>query len=267
MSLPGVFRRVMPSATISLNFALDGCEVRLRELTGHDERRISGTGTEDALQLLDVIMLPVEVEGSLLHAEDLVAADRDRVLAALYIQTFGDRIENTLHCDACQLPFDTHFSLRELTATLDKRPRNSQFTPIAANMFECIDGWRFRLPTGCDERAAAESVLAERCLPDTEARPDLAVLQTALDEVGPLLELELKASCPECGCVHLVQFDIQTYLLRSLLNEQLHLFVDIHRLAAAYGWSAKEILSLTRTERRQLVELVENEPSRRRTSR
>jgi hypothetical protein len=265
---------VIPFATISLNFALDGCEVRLRELTGHDERRISGTSTQDAIQLLDAVMLPVVGEGSSLRAEDLVAADRDRVLAALYIQTFGDRIENTLHCEACELPFDIHFSLRALTATLDKRSRNPRFTPIGVNLFEAAGGWRFRLPTGCDERAAAaapsrtaESVLAERCVPDSETRPDIAVLQTALDEVAPLLQFELKAGCPECGRVHLVQFDIQTYLLRSLLNEQLHLFSDIHRIAAAYGWSAEEILSLTRTERRRLVDLVENEASRRRTAR
>jgi hypothetical protein len=274
MSLPDAFRRVIPSATISLNFALDGYQIRLRELTGHDERRVSGTSTEDALELLDAVILPLVDEGPPLRAEDLVAADRDRVLAALYIQTFGDRIENTLNCEACELPFDIHFSLCDLTATLEKRPRNPQFVPVGITTFESADGWRFRLPTGCDERAAAaapsrtaESILAERCMPDTETRPDLAVLQAALDEVAPLLEFELKASCPECGRVHLVQFDIQTYLLRSLLNDQLHLLSDIHRLAAAYTWSANEILNLTRTERRRLVELVENDSSHRRISR
>jgi hypothetical protein len=265
---------VISFATISLNFALDGCQVRLRDLTGHDERRVSGTGTEDALELLDAVMLPISGEDSPLRPEDLVAADRDRVLAALYIHTFGDRIESTLHCQACRSPFDAHFSLCELTAALDARPRNPQFVSVGPNMFESAGGWRFRLPTGRDERAAAiapgraaETVLAERCVLDTETRPDLALLQTALDEVAPLLEFELKGGCPECGRIHLVQFDIQTYLLRSLLNEQLRLMSEVHRLAAAYSWSPDEILSLTRTERRQLVELVENESSRRRTSR
>ena len=46
-------------------------------------------------------------------------------------------------------------------------------------------------------------------------------------------------------------------LLRSLLNDQLDLLSDVHRLAAAFtGWGLDEILNLTRTERRRLVELV-----------
>jgi hypothetical protein len=92
----------------------------------------------------------------------------------------------------------------------------------------------------------------------------LASLQNALEEVAPLFEFELKATCPECSRVHLVQFDIQTYLLRSLLNEQNRLTSEIHRIAAAYGWSFEEILSLGRTERRRLVGLIENEIGRRR---
>ena len=38
-------------------------------------------------------------------AADLTAADRDRLLAALYEQAFGDRIDSTLTCAECARPW------------------------------------------------------------------------------------------------------------------------------------------------------------------
>jgi hypothetical protein len=262
------------TAAISLRFGFDGCRVRLREFTGHDERSVVGTSTGDALQLLEAVCSVVPAAEPPPRIGDLVAADRDQLLAALYVQTFGDRIESTLRCSACVQSFDLRFSLRELAAALDRRPRNAAFVGHGANVFESAGGWRFRLPTGRDECAvaaaapeAAEMALAARCAVDATRPPDLAALQNALEEVAPLFEFELKAPCPECGRVHLVQFDIQTYLLRSLLNEQSRLSSEIHRIAAAYGWSFEEILSLSRTERRRLVGLIESETGRRRIAR
>jgi hypothetical protein len=258
------------TVAISLRFGFDGCRVRLRELTGHDERRVRGTSTADALQLLEAVCLAVPGAEPPPCAEDLVAADRDQILAAVYGQTFGDRIESTLRCGGCAEPFDLHFSLRQLAGALNRRPRNAAFVECGANVFESAGGWRFRLPTGRDECAvaatapeAAEMALAARCSVDAVQPPDLAALQNALEEIAPLFEFELKATCPECNRVHLVQFDIQTYLLRSLLNEQGRLTAEIHRVATAYGWRFEEILALKRTERRRLVGLIESETSRR----
>ncbi len=264
----------MYSTPISLRFAPSERRVLVRELTGRDERRVSGTGTQDALELIEAVLVPNPWESGSPHAEDLVAADRDRILAELYGRTFCDRIESTLRCKDCGIQFEIDFSLRELTATVAQRPPNPDYASVEPNLFEAAGGWRFRLPTGREEcamagcdRGTAETALFEMCVPKTESRPDISDLQTALDDVAPLLELELTACCPECERIHLVQFDIQTYLLRSLLNEQGRRILEIHRLAAAYGWSLDEILSLTRTERRKMVELVEDETSRRRTQR
>jgi hypothetical protein len=264
----------MHSTPISLRFAPSEWRVLLRELTGHDERRVSGTSTQDALELIEAVLVPIPGESASPHAEEFVAADRDCILAELYIRTFGDRIESTLRCKDCGIQFDIDFSLRELTATVEQRSPNRDYASIKPNLFEAVGGWRFRLPTGREEcamagcdRGTAEAALFEVCVAEAQSQPNIADLQTALEEVAPLLELELSACCPECERIHLVQFDIQTYLLRSLLNEQGRRIFEIHRLAAAYGWSLDEILSLTRTERRRLVEQVEDEISRRRTQR
>jgi hypothetical protein len=262
----------MHSTAVSLRFAPGGSRVSLREMTGRDERQVAGISTEDALCLIEAVLLPSRDEGASLQAEDLVAADRDRILAQLYLRAFGDRIESTLRCEVCDNQFDIDFSLQKLVATVEQQPPNHDYTPVGANLFEAAGGWRFRIPTGRQERAVAaldrdeaERALFEACLTETGVRPEMTEVQTALDEVAPLLEFELRAACPECQQVHLVPFDIQTYLLRSLLNEQGRRISETHRLAAAYGWSLDEILSLTRTERRKMVELAENEISRGRT--
>ncbi len=256
--------------SFSLQFTRAGRPVRLRELTGQDERRVAGTSTEDALLLIDALL--VEMPGAVAppRAADLVAADRDKILAAVYERAFGDRITSTLNCTACGSPFDMSFSLREITAAVTPKPAPTGFEPVADDLFQAPGGWRFRLPTGRDECDAAvldtargEALLAERCIDPSGPRPEPQDLQAALEALAPLVELELKARCPECGRVRLLQFDIQTYLLRSIMVERSRLVAEVHRLASAYGWGFREILSLTRTERRRMVALIENETSRR----
>ena len=49
----------MHSTPISLRFAPSEWRVLLRELTGHDERRVSGTSTQDALELIERVLVPI----------------------------------------------------------------------------------------------------------------------------------------------------------------------------------------------------------------
>ncbi len=141
----------MRSTPISLRFAPSECRVLVRELTGHDERRVSGTSTQDALELIEAVLLPTPGESASPPAEDFVAADRDRILAELYVRAFGDRIESTLCCEGCGIQFDIDFSLRELTASVEQRPPNREYASAGGNLFQASGGWRFRLPTGRDE--------------------------------------------------------------------------------------------------------------------
>ena len=80
-----------------------------------------------------------------------------------------------------------------------------------------------------------------------------------LEQVAPLIDLELVARCPECNHAQTLQFDIQSYVLGSIAGERRRLLVEINRIARTYSWSLDEILSLSRTDRRLLVELIEND--------
>jgi hypothetical protein len=105
--------------------------------------------------------------------------------------------------------------------------------------------------------AAALVAPASRPIPVEE-------LDDLLSRVAPLLDLSLDASCPDCGHSQKIRFSVQSYLLASLVNERRRLVADVHRLAAAYGWSRQDILELPRAMRRQHVELIEGDSPRRR---
>ncbi len=76
-------------------------------------------------------------------------------------------------------------------------------------------------------------------------------------EVGPILDLDLEATCPECGARQAIHFDICAHLLGALASERLWLAHEVHTIASAYGWSLAEILGLPREDRRVYVRLIE----------
>jgi hypothetical protein len=235
----------------------------LRELCGMDEESIEGRGTPDALRLLDRLL--VDGPGASVRPGEsgtLPVPERDRLLAAVYRTTFGSRIEGTLRCAACEAFFDLDFDLDTLVAQTLDAPQAPGFG-AHEGLYSLPDGRRFRLPTGDDECAVltlppeeAARALLRRCWLEGEVAVDEPALLEALQRVGPVLDLELAASCPECGHSQALHFDMQRYLLGALAREAESLVYEVHRLALAYGWILEEILSLSRRRRRSYAALV-----------
>ena len=259
-----------PHATVVRLRLVDGVgHVWLRELTGWDERAVTSTSTADAVRLLDG-MVQWPPEDAAPHARgvaDLSASDRDRLLAAVHRGAFGDRVASTPTCGQCSKPFDLHFSLAGLLASVEPLPSGERWSLLPGGRIETPTGLRARIPTGHDELAVAHlppgkgaQQLLGRCL---EAPGDMADAAAAMDavlsEAAPILDVEMTATCPECGHGQPVSFDMQGFLLAALVAERPLLLAQAHRLARAYGWSWSEIMSLTRSERIRLHEWVEAE--------
>ena len=264
----------MTAESIPLRFAGAGRMARLRELTGRDEYSVVDASTAKAIALIAALL----DEGTAndtdpIRATDLVAADRDRLLATVYERAFGDRIESTLTCARCGQPFDVDFSLRQLMESINERAATVAPALLQNGRVETADGLRFRLPTGHDELAVAglplseaELSLLQRCA-EGDWPNDQKTFDSLLEQVAPLLDLELVARCAECGHVHKIEFDIQTYVLGAIAAERRRLLAEVHRIAKAYGWPLDSILALTRSDRRFLVDLIENESVRNRRPR
>lgn len=241
----------------------------LREVCGHDELTVETDVTRTALRLLDRLLVAGEntwpAPGA---ASALSAPERDRVLAEVWLRTFGPRIVGSPRCAACAALFDTEFRLDDLAGALWPAP--------PAISISLPDGRHFRVPTGADELAvgglpAEEAVarLIAECsaggpVPAGADEPAVDVVTAALEREAPVLDLDLDAPCPECGAANTVAFRMQSYLLRALARERARLPEHLHILARAYGWSATEILDLPRSARLRLVGLAESALSPRR---
>jgi hypothetical protein len=240
--------------------------VSLREMRGGDEEVVEATDSANAVALLDRVL--VAETGAALgpgQARDLTVPDRDRLLAALYVRSFGLRVESTVRCPFCDQQFDVDFALDDVLSRLLVTPA-SAVERDETGLFCLPDGRRFRLPSGADEDAVAqlpladrETALLRRCLVEGSPDVDPDAVAVAMRDAAPLLDLPVEAQCPECTRSQTVRFDLQHYLLARILEERRLRAWEFHRLARAYGWSRAEILDLSRSQRRLHVELIERE--------
>lgn len=238
-------------------WTIPGGWIELRPLTGRDERSLEGVSIFDTIALIDRLL--IDRAGAIVaagQAVNLTSAARDRALACIYTQSYGDLIRSSRLCASCGNHYDLSFKLSDLLNGYPMAP------PPADGVYQTPEGLRFRLPTGIDELAviglgpqAARRALLKRCTLTEDADP--ARIEAAMEAVAPLLNTELEAICPECATAEIMDFDMGTYLLRRLLNDKERLPNEVHMLAMAYGWSHDDILDLTRSERRRYMALIE----------
>lgn len=237
----------------------------LRPLCGQDEAFVSGTDSLEAIDFLDRLL--VETTGTTVgpgKAGDLTVCDCDRLFAALYLHYFGEEIESTVPCRRCSAPFELSFSLSDMMAHLEDGAGGKARRPDHECIYTLPDGRRFRLPTMCDQQSVigleeeeAAAALLRLCMVEGDPGKNPEALRAALDETGAILDVELNATCAECGAAQIVRFDIQSYFLGCLTYEKQFLHHEVHLIAMAYGWGHEEILNLTREDRRAFVRLVE----------
>jgi hypothetical protein len=266
----------MSANKVFLRFAPGSNWAYLREIRGSDEQSVEGAGTVEAIRLLDRLL--VSTSGTDIgpdRAKELATPDRDRMLATIYISTYGSRVESVVNCSQCDSPFDADFSLEDLIHHVDSEAAQANIEEESSGVYKLPDGRCFRLPTGEDECATlgmspeeAERFMLNRCILKGDPTEDAQDVQRAMRDIAPILDLDMDARCPECDHQQVVRFDIQYYLLYRLIQGQRQLSLEVHQLARAYGWGLSEILSLPRSVRKIYVQLVEAEmdAQRRRSS-
>ena len=236
-------------------------EIYLRGLKGADEMIVQNTGTKNLISFLDPLIQPAPT-GNKVHASQVVTADRDRLLAFLYISIYGVKIESTVNCKECDQKFDLNFRLDELL----HHYQPSVLTIPNGGKYEVEPGICFRLPNGEDEilidglnEAEAERQLFERCLLEGNPEADNEKVQAKMLELAPLLSMNMQAICPECNHAQEVWFDMQSFFLTKLKQERDVLLKEIHNIASQYHWSHQEILDLPRNLRKHYAALIQHD--------
>jgi hypothetical protein len=239
---------------------------KLRPITGEDEMGLdpaeSGAG--------NVLLSRLLVDSGATVGPDLLPAltvtDRDRLLAGVYRKEFGDRIDGIAPCSRCGEQFEFSFSLNALVDHLTQGSGAAAEGPDGDGFYRLQDGIRFRLPTVRDVDEVgklpvetAVGALLDRCVAEPLESQRRDAVQAAMEQVAPILNLDIESTCPHCAMVQGVAFNLETYLLRALAQERRFLTHEIHRLAFSYGWSLRDILCISREDRRNLVRRIEAE--------
>ncbi|PYR81155.1 MAG: hypothetical protein DMF87_06390 [Acidobacteria bacterium] len=203
-----------------------GGAASVRALDGEDERAVDAVDTRTAIALLQRVVTGPD-------PARLAAADRDRLLAAVYTSTWGRDIESVECCDACGKRFDLRFSIDNLAAALDlDRPAAAERQPDGT--YRTPHGSVFRLPAFDDEIGlTSPSELLARCVVHRDASDDDDALEAAMEAVAPLIDLNVDAACPECGHAQQIRFNIQSYVLGRLVQERHRLLSEIHALVCS----------------------------------
>ncbi|TKW77496.1 MAG: hypothetical protein DI543_15400 [Bradyrhizobium icense] len=245
----------------------------LREPRGVDELSVDPGHPSAATQLIARLLVARSGEDSVPEptARELSMHDRDLVLAALYRHLYGDQIESVVRCRGCGTLVEASFSLAALIA--HRVPDYSAGRPDGAGGFVTTTGLSFRLPTVGDREDAAAlppadalGQLVKRCLGRDGTAQEISELQDRLDEVAPLLDLDVAVTCPHCSRRDDIRFSIGRFTIAAMARESRLLPLEIHRLAVAYGWPFDQIAGLDRSLRRSLLRCVEAERGARRRS-
>jgi hypothetical protein len=140
-----------------------------------------------------------------------------------------------------------------------------------------MDGYKvaFRLPNSLDLAAVAhheDSSLARwrilaRCVTSVHQGPlklavdelpeaVLTAIEDKMVESDPLANLDLNLLCPGCAHGWSIGMDIESFLWTEIRTQAKRLTKEVNVLARAYGWSEKDILSMSVPRRQRYVEMV-----------
>jgi hypothetical protein len=103
----------------------------------------------------------------------------------------------------------------------------------------------------------AVQMLLERCsgqAPGGAVLP-LSEAERRLEALDPAADIALALTCEECGHRWPASVDVGALLWGEVAARATQLLHDVHRLAAAYGWTERDILALSAQRRAAYLEL------------
>src|SRR4030095_7794869 len=227
----------MPFFSYELMYTEKKRLVFLRELNGYDELMLNGSGSLTAIELLNNVMCqPIDKKpGASIRAESIAIADRDFLLSRIYKYTYGSRIQCTVDCKGCNKPFDLDFLLDDLLGQV-RKPVSLQIDN--QGYFITDEELQFRLPNGEDELATwglgadeAEAVMLQRCMIGSTGNEIKNKVQEKMEELAPVMLIDINANCPECGHKQDLRFDMQSFLLARRKNEMRLVAAEVHSIA------------------------------------
>ncbi len=196
----------------------------------------------------------------------LSVGQRDQHLLQLRDCLFGQKLLNTALCPQCNERVEWENRTTDFLAQSDEGAATSNEFELEAGEYAL----RFRLPNSLDIAAVvnnessknAQQQLLSRCLLEANragTRCDFAqlpdfIIQKLIHQIETLdthADISIKLNCPHCSHDWVVLFDIASFLWKEVNDWAGQMMQIVYKLAAAYGWSEREILGISPV-RRQL---------------
>lgn len=214
---------------------------------------------------------------------DMCAVDRNRVLPDNFFRelSVGKRIEcllvlalggadDTLRlpckCLGCGEELELELTLDEIAAIQHEA---DQVEVVSVG----LSGRRleFHKLSGRDQESIGEVVFSDKLEAATEiigrlavdadaverlSVRDIEITESAMEEADPLVNFNCRIDCAECGRSNDHEIDLFETALDMLRRTQWRLVLSVHRLAATYHWSEREIFAVPEWRRQQYLELI-----------
>lgn len=268
--------------------------VRVRELTGADEERLSdrryASAAGQVTDFLAHVLVEVEGLGAPVDGErvaGMLVGDRDYLLLRLRQRTFGDGVHQVLRCPspACGRKADVEFAISEMPVRRAQQVLPSYPFNLSRPAWESdpsSDRGELRLATGRDQEALgelaavnparAQTLLLSRVIGSLGRRSELdeeqvralpmalrGELSARLAGLSPGPDLRIGIGCPHCGADMSYPFDLSAFFFAEWTMSLDTLYREVHHLAYHYHWSEGEILHLPRAKRRRYLALLARE--------
>ena len=189
-------------------------------------------------------------------------------LFQLRAQIFGNEISAVVKCPKCGEGLEITF---RIPGNADLRAGWRDALALSVNGFDAT----FRLPTLLDlnetqrgeDKEEAQNALLRRCILDVnraskavsaEELPEefVRAISEAMAGADPDAEVRLPLHCAQCHHDWKEDFDIESFFWTEIQAWSGRMLNEVHRLAAAYGWSEAEILQLSPLRRHVYLNLI-----------
>jgi hypothetical protein len=235
-----------------------------RELLDMWEVSARRPSAEGALRLLSAAYPDTSVETLL----QLPIGQRDALLLTLREGLFGTQIVSVARCPQCGERLQLTFRTADLhTAVATESGALSLETGRYVIRYRVPNSADLVLLASCDSVEAGRRLLLDRCLltvhcdginQPIDILPDdvIAAVSRQMAQADPQADVQFDLSCPTCAHRWQVAFDVMTFLWNEIDRWARHVLREVHVLAAAYGWSEADILSLSAARRQMYLDLI-----------
>jgi hypothetical protein len=223
-----------------------------------------------ALHPLDQGLLAIQTAFPETRGESLAdwpLGRKNRALAELRCSCFGRWLRGWTGCDSCG---------EKIEFAVDGEAISRGATPESQTTVQ-VGNRTFRLPTTrdlskiafeTDSSLAASRLLEMLCvLPSAEgeqatglsprsSNEELDAAGEKLAEADPLTEILVHFDCPACSHSFDQALDLTQFLWSEIEGRAKRLLLDVCTLAGSFGWSERDILSMSTTRRDFYLQMV-----------